>query len=156
MQWQIGACFRIHSTTSNQLLLMSNLHCHSLDHIVADIWIFIPADCSASNLEMQKVMHSSVGSSTRSVNSNRRKWENNFLMQYFKYSLYKNIQNTHSSLENKISPSHFLICKLNRDISTDFNIQSFSFNFLMLKKREIQTEEKRKIYPSLNLYYENM
>lgn len=47
---------------------MSNLHCHSSGHveenpnIVADICIFIPADCSASNLERRKVMHSSMGS----------------------------------------------------------------------------------------------
>lgn len=146
MQWKLGACFMIHITSSNQLFLMSNLHCRCLGHIeenpniVADTFIFIPADCRASNLERQKViMYSSKGSSTRYANWNLRRWENTFL-----YSLYMNIQNTCSSSVSKISLSHFLICKLNSAISMDFNVQSSSFNFLMLKKREIQAEEKRK------------
>lgn len=57
MQWQIGACFMIHIFPSNLFFLMSNPHSHCLGQIdenpnfVGDTFIFIPADCGASNLE---------------------------------------------------------------------------------------------------------
>lgn len=93
-------------------------------------------------------MDSSVGRSNRSANSHLRKCENTEELL--------NSQNIHNLSVSKISLSHFLIYKLNSDINMNFHMQSSSlfFFFLMLQKREIQTEQE--IHPLINMYYNNM